>query len=274
MTSTLEQIVSDTRARMAGGVNASRRSELESMALRHTPRAFRSRLAQVGARGLAIIAELKKASPSRGLIREDFPVADLALELEQAGAAALSVLTEEKYFLGSLDNMLRASQSVSIPCLRKDFIVDELQLLEARAYGGDAALLIVAALSDAELKRLSLAARELELDILCEVHDEHELRRAVDLGFDIVGVNNRNLRTFEVTLETCVRLHANIPAPALRVAESGIESGADIGRLRGVGYQAFLIGESLMKQARPGEGLRKLIADAARMSPMVEAARP
>lgn len=274
MASTLEKIVSETRTRLAAGVSASRRSELETMATQHVPRGFRSRLAEAATHGPAIIAELKKASPSRGMIREDFSAIDLARELEQAGAAALSVLTEENYFLGSLDNLRRASQSVSIPCLRKDFIVDELQLLEARAYGADAALLIVAALSGSELKHLSRTAQELELDILCEVHDEEELRRAIDLGFDVIGVNNRNLRTMQVTLETCVRLNTKIPASVLRVAESGIESGGDIARLRSIGYQAFLVGESLMKHPRPGEALRELVADAARLTPMSEVARP
>jgi indole-3-glycerol phosphate synthase len=273
MASTLEQIVSETRAKLAAGASAARRSELEKMAAQHVPRGFRSRLAQVAKSGPAIIAELKKASPSRGLIRENFSVVDLARELEQAGAAALSVLTEENYFQGSLENLARASQSVSIPCLRKDFIIDQLQLLEARAHGADAALLIVAALSDSELHRLSQAAHALELDILCEVHDEGELRRAVDLGFNMIGVNNRNLRTFEVTLETCVRLNAEIPISALRVAESGIESGADIARLRSIGYQAFLIGESLMKQPSPGEALKTLVGNAAQFSPKFEVAR-
>jgi indole-3-glycerol phosphate synthase len=219
-----------------------------------------------------VIAELKKASPSKGVIRADFRVVELALGMEQAGAAALSVLTEEKYFRGSLENLRLASANVSIPCLRKDFIVDELQLLEARAYGADAALLIVAALDDSELKQLRSSAQALQLDVLCEVHDEHELRRSVDAGFDIIGVNNRDLRTFQVTLEISLRLNANIPVDALRVAESGIRSGADISRLRSAGYQAFLIGESLMREADPGAALSKLLADAAGEEHRVEVA--
>jgi len=273
MASILQQIISETRSRFADGIDLTRRTDLEKRAAQHRPRGFRRSLIEADAKGPAVIAELKKASPSRGLIRENFSVVELARELEESGASALSVLTEEKHFLGSLENLRLASQTVSIPCLRKDFIVDPLQLLEARAYGGDAALLIVAALSDAELTTLSQEARALELDILCEVHDETELQRALATGFDIIGVNNRDLRTFEVTLETSVRLNARIPLTALRVAESGIHSGADVARLRSIGYQAFLIGESLMKQPSPGDGLRKLLAGAAQLKSKLEVTR-
>lgn len=266
MASILQQIVSETRARLSQGVSHARRSELEKMAANHKPRGFREAVTQADANGPAVIAELKKASPSRGLIRDDFSVVRLAPEMAEAGAAALSVLTEEKHFQGGLENLRIASEQVKIPCLRKDFIVDEIQLLEARAYGGDAALLIVAALSDAELRTLSTSARDLGLDILCEVHDEDELQRALAVGFDIIGVNNRDLRTFQVSLETSVRLNAQIPLNVLRVAESGIENGADIARLRGIGYQAFLIGESLMRQPSPGDALRRVRADAAQLA--------
>jgi indole-3-glycerol phosphate synthase len=273
MASILQQIVSETRARLATGILASQRAELEKMAAQRQPRGFRRRLLEASAEAPAIIAELKKASPSRGLIRENFSPRDLAQEMAQAGAVALSVLTEEKHFQGSLENLRLASQNTSIPCLRKDFIVDELQLLEARAYGGDAALLIVAALSDSELKNLLRTARDLDIDILCEVHDEEELTRASAIGFDMIGVNNRDLRSFEVSLETSVRLNTKIPLTALRVAESGINTAADIAKLRSIGYQAFLIGESLMKQPSPGDALKELLANAARKSPVAEAAR-
>lgn len=272
MVSILDQIVSETRARLARGMSILRRDELERMAARHRPRGFRNRLLERAKSGPAIIAELKKASPSRGLIREAFQVSDLALEMEQGGAAALSVLTETAHFQGSLENLGAASRNVSIPCLRKDFIVDELQLLEARAYGADAALLIVAVLTDSEMKHLAEAARRTELDVLCEVHNEDELRRALGCGFETIGVNNRDLRTFEVTIETSIRLNAKIPLGALRVAESGIHSGADVARLRSIGYQAFLVGESLMKQPSPGDALRKLLADASSREPKREAA--
>ena len=273
MASILQQIVSETRTRLAGDLSLARRRELEKRAGNHRPRGFRQALLRANEKGPAIIAELKKASPSRGLIRDDFSVVRLAGEMEEAGAAALSVLTEEKHFQGALENLQIASEQVAIPCLRKDFIVHEIQLLEARAHGGDATLLIVAALSDEELRTLYAAAKDLQLDILCEVHEEGELRRALDAGFDIIGVNNRDLRTFQVSLETSVRLNSQIPLNALRVAESGINSGADIARLRSMGYQAFLIGESLMRQPSPGDALRKLRSDAAQLAGKHEVAR-
>jgi len=272
MAAILQQIVSETRSRLAAGLSAPRRRELENAAAQHQPRRFRQRMFESARRGPAVIAELKKASPSRGLIREQFSVIDLAREMEQAGAAALSVLTEEKHFLGSLENLRLASETAGLPCLRKDFIVHEVQLLEARAYCADAALLIVAALSDAELERLASSAKDLELDILCEVHDDHELDRALDAGFEMIGVNNRDLRTFEVSLETSLRLIERIPASAFRVAESGIHTGADIRKLQSAGYQAFLIGESLMKQPCPGQALGQLLTDAAHGVPKAEVA--
>jgi indole-3-glycerol phosphate synthase len=263
VTSTLHKIVSETRERIGAGVSAARRASLEKMAAEHRPRGFRSALLAASETGPAVIAELKKASPSKGLIREQFNVRELATELQSAGAAALSVLTEENYFQGSLENLRLASESASVPCLRKDFVVDELQMLEARAYRADAVLLIVAALSDRELSHLRSVALSFELDVLCEVHDENELERAAGLGFDIVGVNNRDLRSLEVSLSTSERLSARMPSAALRVAESGIHSGEDIARLQACGFEAFLIGESLMKQPQPGEALRQLLTAAA-----------
>jgi indole-3-glycerol phosphate synthase len=232
------------------------------MAAGHTPRGFRGRLRRVSRDGIAIIAELKKASPSRGLIRADFRPSELAGALERAGAAALSVLTDEKFFQGSLEYLRSASASTSLPCLRKDFIVDEFQIVEARANYADAILLIVAALDQKELTSLAAAARAQGLDVLCEAHDELELRRALDAGCDLIGVNSRNLRTFEVNLETAFRLVEEMPDTCVRVAESGIHSGEDIARLRSAGYDAFLIGESLMKAEHPGGALAKLMEDA------------
>jgi indole-3-glycerol phosphate synthase len=211
---------------------------------------------------VAVIAELKKASPSKGLIRADFRPSELARDLERAGAAALSVLTDEQFFQGSLDYLREASSSSSLPCLRKDFIVDELQIVEARANGADAILLIVAALDQKELVSLAGIARAQELDVLCEAHDEEELQRALDAGCDLVGINSRNLRTFEVNLETAFRLADKIPAACVRVAESGIQSGADLARLRSAGYEAFLIGESLMRAESPGQALTRLMEEA------------
>ena len=259
MASILQQIVSETRARLSAGVRPTRRRELEKMAANHKPRGFRKALLRADGNAPAIIAELKKASPSRGLIRDDFSVAELAPEMADAGAAALSVLTEEKHFQGGLENLRIASERVTIPCLRKDFIVDEIQLLEARACGGDAALLIVAALTDAELRTFSAAARNLELDILCEVHDEEELQRALGAGFDIIGVNNRDLETFQVSLDTSLRLSLCMPGGVIRISESGIQARADIDLLRGAGFDAFLIGESLLRSTDPTASLRALL---------------
>jgi indole-3-glycerol phosphate synthase len=260
MAISLDQIVSSTRRKVAAAKRSAGLRELEGRAEGHVPRGFRRALLEKSKTGVAVIAELKKASPSKGLIRGEFFVEELASELEVAGAAALSVLTDEEFFQGSLENLRRASAAVKIPCLRKDFIVDEFQLLEARANAADAVLLIVAALSAEELVRFGLGARERGLDVLCEVHDEEELGRAVDAGFDLIGVNARDLRTFSVDGETVVRLAGKIPKSVVKVAESGIRSGEDIVRLRGAGYDAFLIGETLMRAERPGEMLRGLVA--------------
>jgi len=237
---------------------------LECEAAGHTPRGFREQLRRAAQDGIAvaIIAELKKASPSKGLIRADFSPAGLARDLEQAGAAALSVLTDEHFFRGSLDYLREASSNSSLPCLRKDFIVDEFQIVEARANRADAILLIVAALAQKELESLAAAARSQSLDVLGEAHDEEELRRALDAGCDLIGINSRNLRTFEVDLETAFRLAEKVPSTCVRVAESGIQSGADIARLRSAGYEAFLIGESLMRAESPGKALVKLMEEA------------
>lgn len=266
----LDSIVAATRQRLSQRasehVSASRRnSDLQAMeraAAAHTPRGFRNQLRRVARDGVAVIAELKKASPSKGLIRADFRPSELARELERAGAAALSVLTDEQFFQGSLDYLRQASSSSSLPCLRKDFIVDEFQIVEARANRADAILLIVAALNQKELVSLAGIARAQGLEVLCEAHDEQELQRALDAGCDLIGINNRNLRTFEVNLETAFRLVEKMPAACVRVAESGIQSGADVARLRSAGYEAFLIGESLMKAERPSEALTRLIEDA------------
>lgn len=255
----LDEIVATTRRRVLHAKNAADVRELGRQAERHVPRGFRRALAR-GQDGTAVIAELKKASPSKGLIRAEFRPAELARELEAAGAAALSVLTDEEFFQGSLKNLREASSAVSIPCLRKDFIVDEFQLLEARANSADAVLLIVAAISERELNSLLAAARERGLDVLCEVHDVHELEHAVRAGCDLIGVNTRNLRTFQVDLNTAFELANRFPENVVRVAESGIHSNEDVSRLRAAGYHAVLVGESLMRAEHPGEALRKLIA--------------
>lgn len=256
----LDQIVNSTRAKAAGAKRTADVRELERRAERHAPRGFRRALEEKSRAGIAVIAELKKASPSKGLIRAEFCVEQLARELEAAGAAALSVLTDEEFFQGSLENLRGASATVKVPCLRKDFIVDEFQLLEARAHSADAVLLIVAALTQTELTALALGARSRGLDVLCEVHDEAELQRAMDAGCDLIGVNTRDLRTFQVDPQTAFRLAERLPNSVVRVAESGIRSGEDIARLREAGYQAFLIGETLMRAVSPGGVLRELVA--------------
>lgn len=262
MPASLDSIVSAVRKH----VSESRRSvdlrAWERKAAEHTPRGFRQQLCRFAQNGIAIIAELKKASPSKGMIRAAFRPADLARELEHAGAAALSVLTDEEFFQGSLDYLRQASAATALPCLRKDFIIDEFQIVEARAHRADAVLLILAALEQKELVTLARSAQAHGLDVLCEVHDEEELQRALDAGCDLIGVNSRDLRTFAVDLATALRLAGKVPSNCLRVAESGIHSGADLARLRAAGYDAFLIGESLMRAERPGEALAKLLEEA------------
>lgn len=262
MTARLDQIVAAARRRVAEAKGGTAVRDLERQAEAHTPRGFRRHLEEARRSGVAIIAELKKASPSKGLIREEFDVAVLSRELQAAGASALSVLTDQEFFQGSLLNLQLASKNTRLPCLRKDFIVDEFQLLEARANRADAVLLIVAALSSQELSRLARTARKFELDILCEAHDGKELQVALDAGCDLVGVNNRDLRTFKVDLGTAFGLADRFPKHVFPVAESGISNGGDIARLRAAGYGAFLVGESLMKALQPGEALRALIAEA------------
>jgi indole-3-glycerol phosphate synthase len=266
MAAILERIVAATRARVAESRRGADLRGLERAAERHVPRGFRRALAARGREGVAVIAELKKASPSKGLIRAEFHPAELARELESAGAAALSVLTDEEFFQGSLGNLREASAAVAIPCLRKDFIVDEFQLVEARANSADAVLLIVAALTAVELSSLAAGARGHGLDVLCEVHDGDELQRALDAGCDLIGVNTRDLRTFGVDLGTALRLAEKFPAGVLKVAESGIHSAEDVVQLRAAGYDAFLVGESLMRAASPGDALRELMLPGNRYS--------
>ncbi len=227
---------------------------MERAAAAHQPRGFARALRAAAVQGPAVIAELKKASPSKGMIRAEFRVEDLAGELERAGAAVLSVLTEERFFQGSLENLRRASAAV-----RKDFLVDPWQVMEARANGADAVLFIAAALSDAELKALREEARRCGLDVLCEVHDREELERVRALECECIGVNSRDLRTFAVSLDSACVLARELPAGAVRVAESGIASRADMDRLRAAGYEAFLVGESLMRAERPGKALQTLL---------------
>lgn len=260
MSTHLEEILALTQRDLERRKQAASLADLEHRAAAHAPRGFAAALRRHATGQPAIIAELKKTSPSKGLIRADFQVSSLATRLANAGAAALSVLTEEHFFQGSLANLEEASRSVTIPCLRKDFIVDEFQILEARASAADAILLIAAALDGSALKKLTNAAHSRQLDVLCEVHNAEELERVLDLGCDAIGVNNRNLHTFEVRLETSLELVSSLPPGAVRVAESGIHSASDISRLRAAGFNAFLVGESLMRHPDPGQVLMRLLS--------------
>ncbi|HEY9125740.1 MAG TPA: indole-3-glycerol phosphate synthase TrpC [Acidobacteriaceae bacterium] len=262
MPTRLESILSTTRSTVAEAKSRVSVAELESMASKHQPRGFASMLRTVAGERPAVIAELKKASPSKGLIRADFDIGWLAQRYAAGGAGALSVLTDEPYFHGSLRNLELASATVPLPCLRKDFTVDEYQIIEARAHHADAILLIVAALDDKELLRFTRAAHALELDVLAEVHTVEELERllAIEEAPDLIGVNNRDLHTFEVRLETSLALIDRIPPEVLRVTESGIVSASDVHQLRRAGYDCFLVGEGLMRQPDPAVALQDLIA--------------
>ncbi len=263
----LSTILATTRATLDAAKADVPVAELERRAAEHRPRGWAAALRRQAAQGPAVIAEIKKASPSKGLIRAAFDPAWLARRYRTGGAAALSVLTDEPYFQGSLRNLELASAAAPLPCQRKDFIVDEYQIVEARAHRADAILLIAAALSAEELKRLAGGAHALALDVLVEVHTADELEDVLaalgEAGADAIGVNNRDLKTFDVSQETSLALVDQIPASVVRVTESGISTAEDIACLRKAGFDAFLIGESLMRQPDPGEALAALLKDAA-----------
>lgn len=207
--------------------------------------------------GISFICEVKKASPSKGVIAEDFPYLAIAAEYEQAGAAAISVLTERDYFCGSSQYLREIAAAVKVPLLRKDFIIDEYQIYEARYCGASAVLLICAVLDDEKLSALFRLADQLGLSALVEAHDEEEVRRAVRVGARVIGVNNRNLKDFSVSLDTSCRLRSLVPSDILFVAESGIQSRSDVDRLRSAGADAVLIGETLMRSTNK----RAVLAD-------------
>ena len=242
------------RARASGG-----EVERRAAARRPSPMTFREALT---ANGVRIIAECKRRSPSVGVLRRDYDAAAIAAGYARAGAAAISVLTEPTFFDGSLDDLARVVDAVPIPVLRKDFIVTEFQLIEARACGAAAALLIVAALGDVELRRLIDAARSLDLAALVEVHDSVELDRALAAGAPIIGVNSRDLTTLTMSPAIFDDLAARLPASVVAVAESGIRTAADIARLRRLGYRACLVGERFMTSDDPAAALAQLLAGA------------
>jgi indole-3-glycerol phosphate synthase len=251
LTRTRERVVSEQARRPLGSAHP---------AVKAAPpvRPFAEAIARTGR--INVIAEHKRRSPSRGAIREDLLPADVARRYEKAGAAAISVLTDEPFFGGRVGHLEEVRAVATVPMLRKDFVLDPWQVWEARAAGADAVLLIVAALTDPALGGLLAVTREAGMDALVEVHERGELDRALAAGAQIVGVNNRDLRTLAVSLDTALALAAAIPDDVVAVAESGIRTGADLRRLREAGFDAFLVGERLMGAPDPGEALRELVA--------------
>ena len=260
MSTVLDEILARTRERVALEQERRPLGHLHAaVRLAPSPRPFAEALARGGR--VNVIAEYKRRSPSRGAIREDLAPGDVARRYEENGARALSVLTDEPFFGGRLGHLGEARTNVTLPVLRKDFVVDPWQVWEARAAGADAVLLIVAALADAELGTLLSVAREARMEALVEVHDRSELTRALAAGARIVGVNNRDLRTLEVSLRTSFALADAIPDDVLAVSESGIRSAADVRALREAGFDAFLVGEQRMCAPDPGAALARLLQD-------------
>lgn len=255
----LEAIVAATRARVDAAIEREPRAALERRAAVRTPNgsAFAERLSREGS--INVIAECKRRSPSRGVLRAAYDPVAIATAYAKAGAAAISVLTEPGFFDGSLDHLAAVREAVDTPLLRKDFIVHEYQLLEARAAGADAVLLIVAALDDRDLAALAGAAVDLGLAALVEVHDAAECGRAAAAGARIIGVNNRNLRTLDVDLDASRTVAEVLPAGTIGVSESGLKTSADLRAMNALGYRAFLMGERFMIEPDPGAALAALI---------------
>ncbi len=257
----LKQILAVKADEVAAGRSGTSLGELRArVADLPAPRDFAGALKhRATASADAVIAEVKRASPSAGLIRADFDAAAIARAYQAGGATCLSVLTDQRFFQGHADYLLQARKACTLPVLRKDFIIDPWQVWETRALGADALLLIVAALDDSALAELAELGRELDLSVLVEVHDEAELARALAVPGDLVGINNRDLHRFVTDLDTSLRLAPRVPSDRLVVAESGIHTSDDLVRLREGGIGAFLIGESFMRQADPGQALAALI---------------
>jgi indole-3-glycerol phosphate synthase len=262
MSDILEKILATKRVEISAAKPRRSASSLRSEAeTRKDHRGFAAALqGKVRVKQAAVIAEIKKASPSKGVLRADFRPAEIAKSYAQHGAACLSVLTDVQYFQGSPAYMQQARAACALPVIRKDFLIDEYQVLEAAAWGADAILLIVAAIDDAQLRDLEQAAQALKLDVLVEVHDGAELERALKLQTTLLGINNRNLKTFEVTLDTTLKLLERIPPGKLVVTESGIATRADVQRMRDAQVHAFLVGETFMRAADPGAALSGLFA--------------
>ncbi|MWJ27744.1 indole-3-glycerol phosphate synthase TrpC [Halomonas sp. ZH2S] len=256
----LTRILAQKDAEVAERRQAVSEADLLALAVEQTaPRGFIQALTQrIKAGEPGVIAEIKKASPSKGVIREVFDPAEIAISYAQGGAACLSVLTDANFFQGHEDYLIAARDACDLPVIRKDFITHGYQVSEARAIGADCILLIVAALDDSQLVDLNRQAIELGMDVLVEVHDAQELERALKLGLSLVGINNRNLHTFETRLETTLELLPLIPAEILVITESGIHEQADIQRMRSHDVHGFLVGEAFMREENPGEALRRL----------------
>jgi len=264
MSDILNKIVAVKREEVAAAIKrkplAAMRFDAESRVL---TRDFVGALrAKISAGQPAVIAEIKKASPSKGVLRADFIPADIAQSYAEHGAACLSVLTDKDFFQGSIDYLKQARASCSLPVLRKDFIVDPYQIYESRVMGADCILLIAACLDDAQMKALEALAFSLDMAVLVEVHDRAELTRALHLKTPLLGINNRNLQTFEVSLDTTLGLVKEVPADRLLVTESGIMTAADVARLREAKVNAFLVGEAFMRADDPGVALAELFPDA------------
>jgi indole-3-glycerol phosphate synthase len=256
----LLKILTRKKAEIAARKNLVTTSQLQAaLPLASAPRGFIQSLRDKNEQGLsAIIAEIKKASPSQGVIRENFDPIEIAQSYANAGAACLSVLTDVDFFQGHDDYLVAARNACSLPVIRKDFIIDEYQIVEARTLGADCILLIVSALDDKALNYLHQVANDLGMDVLVEVHDQQELDRTVNLNLSLVGINNRNLRTFETSLLTTINLLDQIPDGCTVVTESGIHTSADVKLMRDNNVNTFLVGEAFMRAEQPGEALRSL----------------
>jgi len=263
VTDILERILAVKRSEVARARAQRSLAEVRADArAQDAPRDFAGALrAKIAAGDAAVIAEIKKASPSRGVLRADFDPDAIAHSYSLHDAACLSVLTDAQFFQGSSSDLVRARGACELPVLRKDFIIDPYQVAQARAMGADCILLIVAALDQTRMTELEIAARELRMAVLVEVHDRAELERALELATPLIGVNNRDLRSFETRLETTLNLLADIPDDRVVITESGIRSSADVKRMRAAGVHAFLVGEAFMRAQDPGKELEKLFLD-------------
>jgi indole-3-glycerol phosphate synthase len=260
MSDILQRIVEVKRAEIAAARPRRSAADLQELArAQSAPRGFAAAMRAKAARGdAAVIAEIKKASPSKGVLRERFEPAAIAASYAKHGAACLSVLTDVQFFQGHEDYLKAARAACALPVIRKDFLIDPYQVLEARAMGADCVLLIAACLADGQMAELEAAAREQGMDVLVEVHDGAELDRALRLETPLLGINNRNLRSFEVTLDTTLGLMGRVPADRLLVTESGILGAADVAKMRAAGVHAFLVGEAFMRAPDPGVALAAL----------------